>query len=99
MRLGRFDIIGIGLGRHRRADELLNLTILLDRRLDQVDSDRAWRDLQFGRFEQLAPDGCGRGPVARCCRLHDSMGNVHAGSPLVDEDTQAADIEWLYPTD
>jgi hypothetical protein len=33
----------------------LNLSVLLDRRLDQVDPDRGRRDLQAGRFEQLAP--------------------------------------------
>ena len=98
MRLGRLGIIGIGLGRHGHADELLNLPILLDRRLDQVDPDRGSRDVQIGRLEHLAPDGCGRRPVACSLRLHDGMDNDHVASPLVDEGTQAADIEWLYPT-
>ena len=62
-----------------RALAIRNLPILLDRRHDQVDPDRAWRDLQFGRFEQLAPDGCGRGPVACSRRLHDGMDNDHVG--------------------
>ena len=44
MRLGRLGIVGIGPRRHGRADVLLNLLILLDRRLDHVDPDRAGRD-------------------------------------------------------
>jgi hypothetical protein len=44
------------------------------------------------------PDGCGRGPVACSRGLRGGMNNDHFGSPLVDDGTQAADIEWLYPT-
>jgi hypothetical protein len=77
--------IGVGLSRHGRADELLNFLILLDRRIDQVDPDRARRDLRVGRFEQRALDRCRRGAVARRRRLHNSMDNDHGVSCAVSE--------------
>jgi hypothetical protein len=77
MRFGRLGKIRVGLGRHGRADELLNFPILLDRRIDQVDPDSARRDLQVGRFEQRALDSCRRGAVACSRRLHNGMDNDH----------------------
>ena len=39
--LGRLGVVGVGPGRDRRADIVLDLLVLLDGRLDQVDPDRA----------------------------------------------------------
>ena len=89
MRLGRLGIIGIGLGRHGHADELLNLPILLDRRLDQVDPDRGRRDLQFRRFEQLAPDRCGADPSLTAAGFTMAWTIITSGLLWLLWDTQA----------
>ena len=78
MRLGRLGVVRIGLGGDDDADELLNLAILLGRRRDEVDPDRARRD-GFRRLERCSPNGRDRGPVACGRRLHDGMDEDHAG--------------------
>ena len=52
MGFGRLGVVGIGASRNRRADEMLDLLILLDGRLDQVYPDRAFRD-RLGRSRTL----------------------------------------------
>ena len=53
MGFGRLGVVRIGASRNRGADEMLDLLILLNGRLDQVYPDRSFRD-RVGRIQDPA---------------------------------------------
>ena len=81
VRFRRLGIVGIGLGRHGRADELLNPLILLHRRFDEIDPDRALRD-RLVRPEAPAHNRGNAGAVLSRRRLCDRMDNDQSGALL-----------------